>query len=41
VLGQDRHGRVIAMQPLGRQHVALDQRMKRLQRARAGADEVG
>jgi len=41
VLGQDRHGRVIAVQPLGRQHMAFDQRIKRLQRRRAGADLVG
>ena len=40
-LGQDRHGGVVAVQPLGGQHVALDQRMKRLQRRRAGADLVG
>ena len=40
-LGQDRHGRVVAMQPLGSQHVALDQRMQRLQDARAGANLVG
>ena len=29
------------MQPLGRQDMALDQRMKRLQDRRAGADLVG
>ena len=40
-LGQDRHRGVIAVQPLGGQHMALDQRMKRLQRRRAGADLVG
>ena len=30
-LGQNRHGGVVAVQPLGSEHVALDQRMKRLQ----------
>ena len=39
--GQDRHGRVVAMQPLGRQDMGLDQRMERLQDRRAGADLVG
>ena len=39
--GQDRHGRVVAMQPLGSQDVALDQRIKRLQDRRAGAHLVG
>jgi hypothetical protein len=34
--GQDRHGGVVAMQPLGSQDVALDQRMQRLQDRRAG-----
>ena len=29
-LGQDRHGRVVAMQPFGSQDVAFDQRMQRL-----------
>ena len=38
--GQDRHRRVIAVQPLGGQDMALDQRMERLQRRRAGADLV-
>jgi hypothetical protein len=38
--GQDRHRRVIAMQPLGGQDMALDQRMEWLQRRRAGADLV-
>ena len=40
-LGQDRHGRIVAMQSFGSQDVALDQRMKRLQGRRAGADLVG
>ena len=40
-LGQDRHGRVVAMQPLGSQDVALNERMQRLQHRRAGADLVG
>ena len=40
-LGQDRHGGVVAVQPLGGQHMALDQRMKRLQHRRTGADLVG
>jgi hypothetical protein len=40
-LGQDRHGGVIAVQPFGRQNMALDQRMKRLQNRRTGADLVG
>jgi hypothetical protein len=40
-LGQDRHGGVVAMQPLGGEHVALDQSMERLQRHRTGADLVG
>ena len=29
-LGQDRHGRIVAMQSFGSQDVAFDQRMKRL-----------
>jgi hypothetical protein len=33
--GQDRHGGVVAVQPLGGEHMALDQRMKRLQRHQA------
>ena len=40
-LGQDRHGGVVAVQPLGGQNVALDQRMKWLQNRRTGADLVG
>ena len=40
-LGQDRHRGVVAVQPLGGQDVALDQRMQRLQGRRAGADLVG
>ena len=40
-LGQDRYGGVIAMEPLGSQDVALDQRMERLQDRRAGTDLVG
>ena len=40
-LGQDRHGRIVAMQSFGSQDVALDQRMKRLQGRCAGADLVG
>ena len=40
-LRQDRHRGVVAVQPFGRQDVGLDQRMKRLQGRRAGADLVG
>ena len=40
-LGQDRHGRIVAMQSFGCQDVALDQRMKRSQGRCAGADLVG
>jgi len=40
-LGQDRHRGVIAMQPLTSQNVAFDQRMKRQQGRRTGADLVG
>ena len=40
-LDQDRHRGVIAMQPLGSQHMGLDQRMQRLQRHRAGTHLVG
>jgi hypothetical protein len=32
---------VMAVQPLGRQNMAFDQRMKRLQNSRTGADLVG
>ena len=38
---QQRHRRVVAVEPLGRQHMGPDQRMDRLQRHRAGADLVG
>lgn len=38
--GKDRHGHVIAVQSLGGQDVALDQRTKPLQGRRAGADLV-
>src|SRR4029078_10545667 len=40
-LVEDGHGGVVAMQPLGSQDVALDQRMERLQDRRAGANLVG
>jgi len=40
-LGQDRHVGVIAMQPLGGEHGALDLRKERLKRDRTGADLVG
>jgi hypothetical protein len=40
-LGEDRHGGVVAVQPLGGQNIALDQRMERLQNRRTGADPVG
>ena len=40
-LGQDRHGGVVAVQPLGRQDMRPDQRMERRQGRRAGADLVG
>ena len=40
-LGQDRNGGVVAMQALGSQDVALNQRMKRLQGGCAGANLVG
>jgi hypothetical protein len=39
-LAQDRHSRVV-VQPLGGQYMLLDQRIKRLQRRRIGADQVG
>lgn len=39
--GQDRHSSVVAIQPLGGQHMAFNQRMKRLQRSRTGADQIG
>ena len=38
---QDRHGRVVAKEPFGRKNMGLDQRIKRLQRRRTGADLVG
>ena len=40
-LGQDRHRRVVAMEPLGRQDVAPGSAQQRLQHRRAGADLVG
>ncbi len=40
-LGQHRHGGVIAMDPLGGEHVSLDQFVERHQRGRAGADMIG
>ena len=40
-LGQNRHGRVVGVQPLGRQHMGLDQSVQRLQDGRTGADLVG
>ena len=40
-LGQDRHRGVVAMQPLGRQHMRLDQGVQRRQGGRAGAHLVG
>src|SRR5262245_54283712 len=40
-LGQDRHRRVITVQPLGSEDMALDQPMQRLQDRRAGANLVG
>ena len=40
-LGQNRHGGVIAMQSLSSEHVALDQRVKRLQDRSTCADLVG
>ncbi len=40
-LGQHRHGGVIAMDPLGREHVMLDEFEQRQQRGRAGADMIG
>jgi hypothetical protein len=39
--GQDRHCRVVAMDPLGREHVRLDQLIEWHQRRRAGADMIG
>lgn len=41
ILGQDRHRRVVIMQPFVRQNVSLDQRMKRLSREGASANLVG
>ena len=38
--GQHRHRGVVAVQPLCRQHVSLDQRHQWRQRRRAGADPV-
>jgi hypothetical protein len=40
-LGQDRHGRVVGVQPLGRQHMRLDQAVERCESRRAGPDLVG
>jgi hypothetical protein len=40
-LGQDRHGGVIAVQPLGGQNVAFDQSINRLQGYRTGTDLIG
>ncbi len=39
--GEDRHRRVIAVQPPGRQHVRGDPVVQRGERRRAGADLVG
>ena len=41
VLGQDRHGGVVAMQALGGEHVTAEQFGERSQVRRAGADPVG
>jgi len=38
---QDRHICVVAVQALGTEHMRLDQCVQRLQRARAGTDQVG
>ena len=38
---QDRDGRVVAVQAFGAQDMGFDQRMKRTQRRRAGADLIG
>ncbi len=40
-LGQDRHLRVIAMQPFGSQNVGFDQSVERLQHRRTSAHLVG
>ena len=40
-LGEDGNRRVVAVQPLGGQDMALDQRVQRTQRRGAGADLVG
>ncbi len=40
-LGEDGNRRVVAVQPLGRKHMGLDQRMQRPQRRGAGAHLVG
>ena len=40
-LRQDRHICIVAKEPFGRQNMSLNQRVKRLQRRRAGADLVG
>jgi hypothetical protein len=40
-LGQHRHGGVVAMDPLGGEHVGLDQLVERQQRRRTGADMIG
>ena len=40
-LGQHRHRRVVAVQPLGGEHMRLDQLVQRRQRGGAGADLIG